>query len=158
MFFLLCLGLAAPQVRGEGLNPVEIWAKIDSARRAEESRILTPEMRKGLRECGRSKMQWLKERRSADPEIARVDSALSAAKTGQADPRSDAIQALFEKKYRLEQHLDSLYTATPEGKSCAAREVKHRAAVEAELEKNERVRAWKEKLERYENGDPDWES
>jgi hypothetical protein len=156
--FIVVLGLLVSASWADEFNPAEVWAKIDSARKAEESRILTPEMRKGLRECGRSKTQWLKEQRSSKAEFARIDSALTAAKTGNADPRSEGIQSLFEKKFRMEQELESTYANSKNGKACIKREEKHRAAVEAALEKNQQIRAWKEKLERFEKGDLDLKS
>ncbi len=143
---ILALGLATPVLSGPAaggppptpkapLDPGLVHSA-DSLRREIEKRTYSDADKKEIRACGREKMDFLRQARSAEPEYAKTDKLLNEAKLAGGSLEDPAIQALMERKFAFEKRFDDAYRATPGGKKCVDGENRRHKAVTAALEKD----------------------
>ena len=134
-WLLLALLAGFPDPAASQPEP-ETQAKLDSLKRVITGKVFSDADKKDIRGCDRDKTQFLKRLRDAEPGYTRVDSALTRAKLGGADPNSPEVMALLEKKFTFEKGFDDKFTATPRGKKCAEGEGRRRRILEAALKKD----------------------
>jgi hypothetical protein len=135
-FFALSLPGRTPAQSPRG--PDSLLFRKDSLERALRQRSVTEPEKRRLTQCIRTKRAYLTEKRAANPEVARTDSALRALKLKGLNPDHPDAARLMERKYSLEKGFEDGWLATAEGKRCgeieAARQRRGDSAVAADPE------------------------
>jgi hypothetical protein len=123
-----CLsGFFVNQVHAQSLTGLDsLIVKRDSVEREIRRRVLSPEDKQNIRTCNQQKLAFLKNARSKNSEVAKVDSSLMAAKLKAISPDDPEAMQLMERKYSLEKSFEDAYIATAPGKGCIAGEDKRR--------------------------------